>query len=105
MARVRPERRHLLLLTAAAVLLTLAQAVSGVDHLVLTLGPPLLIFGLLLSGRYLGEEQILARRLRAAPVRRVRTRQRWVRGRERALASLVARRACLDRGPPAAAAA
>jgi hypothetical protein len=102
---VRHERRHLLLLGAIAVALTVAQAVTGMDTLVLTLGPPLLIFGLLLSGRYLGEERILTRRLARAPLPRARVRRRWARGHERALASLLARRACPKRGPPAGAAA
>jgi hypothetical protein len=100
---VSAERRSLSLLTLAAVVIALLQAVTGSTEVVLYAGPLLLVFGFLVSGRYVGEERILARRLRVLAPRRVRVSQRWARVRERALTSLVARGAQLLRGPPAVA--
>jgi hypothetical protein len=101
---VRAERRALLLLAAAAVVLAVLHHVTGAGEFVLYGGPALLIAGLLLSGRYVGEERILARRAAAAPLPRP-ERRTWVRTRERALASLLDRSPRLLRGPPAPAAA
>jgi hypothetical protein len=53
---------------------------------------------LLLAGRYIGEERILARR--AAKPRLRPAKRRWTAIRELALASLLDRTARLDRGPP-----
>ena len=101
--RVRAERRALLL-AAAAVVLAAAMGVTGATELVLYGGPLVFIAGMLLSGRFIGEERILARR--AAPVSRLRAqRQTWARLRERPLASLLDRSPHLMRGPPARAAA
>jgi hypothetical protein len=93
-----------MLLAAAAVLLAAVMGVTGSFELLLYGGPLLFITGLLLSGRFIGEERILARR--AVPAARPRAaRQRWTRLRERALASLLERSPRLLRGPPAPAAA
>jgi len=100
---VTAERRTWSLLAVAAVVIALLQAVTGSTEVVLYAGPLLLVFGFLVSGRYLGEERLLARRLRACAPRRVRAVQRWALVCERALTSLVARGAQLLRGPPAVA--
>jgi hypothetical protein len=99
---VTAERRTWALLALAAVMIALLQAVTGATEVVLYAGPLLLVFGFLVSGRYLGEERILARRLRTSAPGRARVVQRWARNRERPLVSLVARRATPLRGPPAA---
>jgi hypothetical protein len=60
--------------------------------------PFLLMLSLLLAGRYIGEERILARRVakpRLRPAKR-----RWTAARELPLASLLERSPRLDRGPP-----
>ena len=60
--------------------------------------PFLLMLCLLLAGRYIGEERILARRVakpRPRPAKR-----RWTAARELPLASLLERSPRLDRGPP-----
>jgi hypothetical protein len=93
-----------MLLAAAAVLLAAAMGATGATELVLYGGPLLFISGLLLSGRFIGEERILARRTAAAPRPRA-ARQSWDRLREHALASLLERSPRLLRGPPAPAAA
>jgi hypothetical protein len=91
-------------LAAAAVLLAAAMGVTGATELVLYGGPLLFIAGLLLSGRFIGEERILARR--TAPAPRLRAERRsWARLPERPLASLLERSPRLQRGPPAPAAA
>ena len=54
-----------MVLAAAAVLLAAVMGVTGSFELLLYGGPLLFITGLLLSGRFIGEERILARR--AAP--------------------------------------
>ena len=55
-----------MLLAAAAVVLAALMGFTGATELVLYGGPLLFITGLLLSGRFIGEERILARR-RVAP--------------------------------------
>jgi hypothetical protein len=101
---VRAERRALMLLAAAAVVLAALMGFTGATELVLYGGPLLFITGLLLSGRFIGEERILARR-RVAPARQRAARLSWSRLPERPLASLLERSASLLRGPPAPAAA
>ena len=64
-------------------------------------GPFLLLIGLLLSGRFIGEEAILARRA-AARARLRPPARRWSAVRERPLASLLERSTRQLRGPPAA---
>jgi hypothetical protein len=101
---VRAERRALLFLAAAAVLLAAVMGVTGAFELLLYGGPLLFLTGLLISGRFIGEERILARR--AVPARRPRAaRQGWARLRELPLASLLERSPRTLRGPPAPAAA
>jgi hypothetical protein len=98
---VRAERRTLLLLAVAATVLCGLQAATGVMELVLYAAPLLLIVGFLLSGRYVGEDRILALR-RAAPQRlRPEPRGHWSHARDRALSSLLDRSPALLRGPPA----
>jgi hypothetical protein len=97
---VRAERRALMLLAAAAVLLAAVMELTGSFDLMLYGGPALLIAGFLLSGRYVGEERILARRI-APPPRLRAARQSWSHLRERALTSLLERTPRLERGPPA----
>ena len=94
-----------MLLAAASVLLAGVMGVTGSFELVLYGGPALFITGLLLSGRFIGEERILARRAVPAPARPRAARQSWALLRERPLASLLERSPRLLRGPPAPAAA
>ena len=98
-----PQRRFLLCLTALAALCVAAQAITGVTELTLYMTPVFLIAALLLSGRYVGEERIVARwRATVAVVRRPRrTTARW-----RPRAGLRLRSQHLEgsfavRGPPA----
>lgn len=73
-----PQRRFLLCLTALAALCVAAQAVTGVSELALSMTPAFLLTALLLSGRYVGEERIVARWRAAAVTRRPRCRAaRW----------------------------
>jgi hypothetical protein len=101
---VRGERRALLYLAAAAVILAAVMGATGSYELLLYGGPVLFLTGLLLSGRFIGEERILARRAAPAPRPRA-ARQSWARLRELPLASLLERSPLLGRGPPAPAAA
>jgi hypothetical protein len=95
------QRRFHVLMAVAALAVGGAQLLLGAGELALTFAPLLLIAGLLLSGRYLGEERILARRPRT-PTPRRRAVTRWRTGMERQLASLLARSPQLERGPPVA---
>jgi hypothetical protein len=89
-------------MTIAAALCAAAQDLTGIHELALYLTPVLLIAGLLLCGRYVGEERIVARwraslaggRRRLAPRRLPRPAP------PRPLASVRARRPWLERGPP-----
>jgi hypothetical protein len=97
------ERRFHACMAAAAFALAATQLLLGASELALTFAPLLLIAGLLLSGRFVGEELIVTRRLRLAPDRRVRRlTTRWRPGVERPLTSLLARSPRSERGPPAA---
>jgi hypothetical protein len=106
---VRPNRLILLVLVSAAAALAATvgalQGATGLIHLLLDVAPFLLVAGVLLAGRFPGEDRIIARRA-AAPVARLRParRSRPLR-RERALASIVARGPRQLRGPPALATA
>lgn len=98
-------RRFLLLIAAAAAAAALLQGMTGLTELALYAAPLVLVVGLLLGGRFIGEERILARwgAMRRRPMRTVAV--RWDRRREVALVSLIA---CLShprRGPPAMTAA
>jgi hypothetical protein len=57
----RSQRRFLAWLTAMAVLVALAQGVSGIRDLTLYLTPLFLLAALLLSGRYVAEDRIVRR--------------------------------------------
>jgi hypothetical protein len=97
---MRSQRGLLVVLGCAALAVTAMQGVSGVSQLALYAAPFLLLLGLLLSGRFVGEEAILARRLRTSARARP-PRRRWSALRERPLVSLLERSTRLERGPPA----
>jgi hypothetical protein len=99
-----PQRRFLLCLTALASLCVAAQAVTGVSELALIMTPAFLIAALVLSGRYVGEERIVARWRAAVAVAR-RPRRRAARWRPRAVVRLRSQHlegSFAVRGPPAA---
>jgi hypothetical protein len=100
-ASMRTPRTLLLILGCAALALAAVQGLTGIQELVFYAGPFLLLIGLLLSGRFIGEEAILARRV--APPRPRPIARRWSPVREHALASLLERSTCQRRGPPAVA--
>ena len=89
------------MLGCAALAVTAVQGLTGMQELVFYAGPFLLVLGLLLSGRFIGEEAIIARRATAARPRPLA--RRWTPVRERPLASLLQRSTRQLRGPPAAA--
>ena len=97
---MRTPRALLLLLGFAALLVAALQGLTGVTELAFYAGPFLLVLGLLLSGRFIGEDAILARRVAAVASPRP-ARRRWSPRREHALASLLERSTRLLRGPPA----
>ena len=96
---MRTPRALLLILGCAALALTALQGLTGMQELVFYGGPFLLLIGLLLSGRFIGEEAILARRV-VAPARPRPACRRWSPVRERPLASLLERSTRQLRGPP-----
>ena len=89
-------RGHFLLLAFTAV----AAWVVGGSDVVLYLAPFLLVAGLLLSGRYVGEERILAFRRERAPLPKLRV-TGWALLPELPLATLIERTPRTLRGPPA----
>ncbi len=94
------QRRFFSWMTLGAALFCVAPVALGSPDLGLALAPVLLVYGLLVCGRYVGEERILAlrrsvrRRLRRAPRRLPRPAP------ARPLASLLHRRPRTERGPP-----
>lgn len=99
------QRRLLLGLTALAVLVMAVQGLTGASELALYAMPFLLMVGLLVSGRFIGEQRILERWGRAGPARAARPlRVRWRGLPERPPASLLERSAAFERAPPALAA-
>jgi hypothetical protein len=91
------------LIFALALSLGALTAVSSV-HMALHALPFCAVLALLLCGRFVGEERILARRLPAAPPRLRRARaRRWTADRPARVSSLFARSPQALRGPPAAA--
>ena len=96
---MRTPRALLLILGCAALALTALQGLTGMQELVFYGGPFLLLIGLLLSGRFIGEEAILARHASPAPKLRPLP-KRWVPVRERPLTSLLERSTRQLRGPP-----
>ena len=69
---MRTPRALLIGLGCAALALSAVQGLTGMQDLVFYAGPFLLLLGLLLSGRFIGEDAILARR--PSPARRGRPR-------------------------------
>jgi hypothetical protein len=100
---VGKQRRFLLCLTALAGVCGLLQWVTGVSELALFMTPLFLICALLLSGRYVGEERILARwRAGIAHLRPIRRRSgRWLPRAVPRLRSLYEHDSFGVRGPPA----
>ncbi len=98
---MRSPRALLLSLGFAALAIAAVQGLTGLTELAFYAGPFLLVLGLLLSGRFIGEDAILARRAVAAAPRPRPARRRWLADRERPLVSLLDRSARLLRGPPA----
>ena len=98
-----PQRRFLLYLTALVVVCAAAQAFTGVSELTLCLTPLFLIAALLLSGRYIGEDRIVARRHGASSGHRGRVAapQRWRPRAVLALRSVFLQGSFGVRGPPA----
>jgi hypothetical protein len=89
---MRLTGRHALLFLAAAALLVVVMGPWAV--------PVIIVASLLLTGRFVGEELILAARLaRTAPARAARA--RWSRRHAAALVSLLERAPRSERGPPA----
>lgn len=97
---MRKPRALLLLLGCATLAVAAVQALVG-EPLAFYAGPFLLLVGLLLSGRFIGEAAILARRP-ARPRLRPAAR-RWTPVLEHALTSLLERSTRRLRGPPHAA--
>src|SRR4051795_3153521 len=96
---MRTPRALLVILGCAALAIAAVQGLTGTQELVFYAGPFLLLIGLLLSGRFIGEEAILARH--AVPPARPRpVRRHWSPVRERPLASLLERSTRQLRGPP-----
>jgi NhaP-type Na+/H+ or K+/H+ antiporter len=98
-----PRGLVVVLALAALVAAGVLQGNPGVEELTLAFAPALILFGLLVNGRYVGEERILGRRCeRATPRPRAAFATRWSHARERALTSLVERAPLSRRGPPRA---
>lgn len=98
-----PQRRFFAVMAALAVPLAVAQGATEVAELVLYAGPVLLVAGLLVCGRFVGEERIVERLQRRIPGGRLpRVRGVWPRLAVPPLASLLWHDPCSQRGPPAA---
>jgi hypothetical protein len=80
----------------AAALVAMADPVTALLHW----SPLLVVIGMLLARRFVGEERILARLRARQPVPRA-PRRRWSHLRERALSSVAERSTQHLRGPPA----
>jgi hypothetical protein len=97
------QRRFLAVMTVLALAGAALQLATGDAQLVLHLTPLFLLGGLLLAGRFVGEDRIVARwRAAMARPRVRRLAARWQKRAERALASLLERSPLALRGPPAA---
>ncbi len=88
-------------LVLASIVVGAVAGIAGAAEVVLFAAPFLLIAALLLSGRYVGEDRILAARRTPPPARRRRT-QRWPSRPERPFSSALERAPWSLRGPPAA---
>ena len=98
---MRTPRALLVMLGCAALAVSALQGLTGMQELVFYAGPFLLLLGLLLSGRFIGEAAILARRVQPPRLRPVP--RRWTATRERPLVSVLERSTRQLRGPPAVA--
>jgi hypothetical protein len=96
---MRTPRALLVLLGCASLALAAVQGLTGMQELVFYAGPFLLLIGLLLSGRFIGEDAILARRPQAL-VRLRPLPKHWSPVLERPLVSLLERSTRQLRGPP-----
>jgi hypothetical protein len=94
------QRRFFSWMTVGAALFCLTPMALGAPDLALALAPVLLVYGLLVCGRYVGEERILALRRTVRRLRRRAPRRRPRPAPARPLASLLGRRPRLERGPP-----
>jgi hypothetical protein len=94
------QRRFFSWMTVGAALFCVAPVALGAPDLGLALAPALLVYGLLVCGRYVGEERILARRGAARPPLRRAPRRLPRAAPARPIASLRHRRPRLERGPP-----
>ncbi|MDA0170976.1 hypothetical protein OJ998_17870 [Solirubrobacter taibaiensis] len=95
-------RSHRAYIAALVVLAVLFTAGPGAALFAL---PLVAIFTLLASGRYVGEERLIALRVRSAPRTRRVPQQRWRPARPSLHRSLFARAPRTFRGPPVCAAA
>lgn len=98
---MRTPRGLLLALGFAALAMMAVQGLTGMQDLVFYAGPFLLVVGLLLTGRFVGEQAILARR--PSPHRPRPASRRWRPVLERPLTALLERSTRQLRGPPAVA--
>jgi|RhiMethySRZTD1v2_1073278.scaffolds.fasta_scaffold1663828_1 hypothetical protein len=89
----------------ALLLLFAAIVIVGGTHSALHALPMLGVAALLLCGRFVGEERILARHVQPVPRRRRAPARRWALRRPDRVVSLFARSPRTFRGPPAALAA
>ncbi len=96
-----PDRRVLVMLAAATAAIALAQGLTGLMELVLYASPFLLLAGLLLSGRFVGEDTILRRRVPAVASRSRHERPRWPRVAFRVPVASLVHDPRVERGPPA----
>jgi hypothetical protein len=92
-------------LAAVAAGIAVAQGLTDVAELALYASPFLLLAGLLLSGRFVGEQTILRRRAAAPVTRMQRERARWPRRAALAPAFVPVHDPRVERGPPSLATA
>lgn len=93
--------RFALPVLAAIALVTVTGGTADAFEVLLPWAPLLVVGGLLLTRRFVGESRILARLARRVRSRRSHAQPRWSRLRERALTSLHALTTQHLRGPPA----
>ena len=98
---VRSSRKLLLALTLAAIIVAALQNLAGLADAALYAAPLLLLVGLLLGGRYVGEDRLLALGARPPRRRRDALSRRWPRVSLLPPLSLLERSPHRLRGPPA----
>ena len=96
---MRTQRVLLAVLGCVALAVMAMQGLTGVSQLALYAAPFLLLLGLLLSGRFIGEERILAAYRSLPRARRVAA--SWPRLQSLPLSSALERAPWSLRGPPA----